>query len=555
MLKGKELLIQIEEPIINALKVLNKTEKKVLICVNDEHKLLGVIADGDIRRALIKGVSIQDSLLHVMNPKPIFVTDQAHPDEAFRLLSKQSPVVPVVDPYNVVVGYYVYKERSDYVPIRERSITILGMGYVGLTLGLVLAEAGFRVKGFDTNDALISKLSRRKPAFYEEGIEDFLKERAENRLTFSYDIRESKSSIYIITVGTPLIKETNEPNIAHIKAALVAIGGTLEAGDLVILRSTVPIGCSRELVVPTLQDLSNMRCGSDFFLSFAPERTAEGAALKELRQNPQIIGAYDPISYEMTARLFHEITPSVIDVGSLEAAEMAKLLDNTFRDHLFAYSNFVAQLAERLGVDFHKIASAVNYGYERNMIPRPSPGVAGPCLSKDPYIMKKAFEKFDLDSSLIDATRKINESGPAMVKEKCERLLMKAGKRLENVKKIGLVGMAFKGNPETSDMRDSTSVMFLKQLPNLSSVVAFDPVVPRRDLEGLGVRTVAAEEVFDGSDLVVILNNHRSYAKWPIHTLLDKMNKPAVFIDTWRVFDPITLKRIPGIIYGGVGND
>jgi len=376
MLKGKELLIQIEEPIINALKVLNKTEKKVLICVNDEHKLLGVIADGDIRRALIKGVSIQDSLLHVMNPKPIFVTDQAHPDEAFRLLSKQSPVVPVVDPYNVVVGYYVYKERSDYVPIRERSITILGMGYVGLTLGLVLAEAGFRVKGFDTNDALISKLSRRKPAFYEEGIEDFLKERAENRLTFSYDIRESKSSIYIITVGTPLIKETNEPNIAHIKAALVAIGGTLEAGDLVILRSTVPIGCSRELVVPTLQDLSNMRCGSDFFLSFAPERTAEGAALKELRQNPQIIGAYDPISYEMTARLFHEITPSVIDVGSLEAAEMAKLLDNTFRDHLFAYSNFVAQLAERLGVDFHKIASAVNYGYERNMIPRPSPGVA-----------------------------------------------------------------------------------------------------------------------------------------------------------------------------------
>jgi len=249
------------------------------------------------------------------------------------------------------------------------------------------------------------------------------------------------------------------------------------------------------------------------------------------------------------------VTNSVIDVGSLEAAEMAKLIDNTYRDHVFAYSNLMSLLAERLNINFHKLADAVNFGYKRNMIPKPSPGVGGPCLSKDPYILKTVMEKFAINADLLAVTRRINEYGPLHVKEKLERLLRRVGKSLDTAGKICIIGLAFKGEPETSDMRDSTSLRFLDLLPNKKVVYAYDPIVPKSNIESLGISSASLQEAFKDADAAVILNNHKSYCKWKIDKLLDSMNKPAVFIDTWHNYEPLTFKRQKGILYGGLGND
>ena len=137
---------------------------------------------------------------------------------------------------------------------------------------------------------------------------------------------------------------------------------------------------------------SNLKVGENLFWHFV-ERTAEGKAIEELKNLPQIIGGYCQRSTEFASRFFNEYTHTIIDVNDLESSEMCKLLDNTYRDTVFAYSNQMAMLSEKLGLNLSKLVDKVNIGYERNKIPKPSPGVGGPCLTKDPYILNYNFQK------------------------------------------------------------------------------------------------------------------------------------------------------------------
>ncbi|MGE4503953.1 MAG: nucleotide sugar dehydrogenase, partial [Desulfovibrionaceae bacterium] len=469
MIKEQDILIRPEATIIEALKQLNATRKKHLIVVGpDEHgdgALLGVLTDGDIRRSIIESADLELPVKRVMNARPVKVSEQATPDEVARLLTARLSILPVVDAHGRFVGYHSAQRKLYRDPIRDRSVTILGMGYVGLTLGIVLADSGFRVYGYDVNRDLVRRLEKGLSPFYEQGLSKYLALHAGQGLKFRSELEEARSDVYIITVGTPLLPGTKKPDVGYLEAALTDIGRVLQAGNLVILRSTVPVGTCAGKAIPILERESGLTCGKDFMLSFAPERTAEGRALKELRTNPQIVGSNDPLAYRVTAELFNTFTSTTIDVGSLEAAELCKLIDNTFRDHVFAYANNLAPLAEKLGLNITDLFDAVNLLYSRNAIPRPSPGVGGPCLSKDPFILRMAFDEHGLDPGLLMDVRRINEAGPAHLAQKLRQLLARAGKTIEGCEKIVLVGLAFKGEPETSDLRDSTALWFLDELP------------------------------------------------------------------------------------------
>lgn len=554
MITEHDILIHRRQTVLHALKQLTETKKKHLIVVNGDNQLKGVLTDGDIRRFLIENADLGMEVGEVMNKRPVVVTEQANRQEIQRLLSSRMGIIPVVDEQGRYVGYHSHQRNVFRDPIRNRSITILGMGYVGLTLGIILADSGFRVWGFDTNKQLVQQLGRAEAPFFEHGLDGYLQQHCNRNLKVTDDLNRAKSDIYIITVGTPLRSQAKQPDIGYIEAALASIGKVLQAGNLVVLRSTVPVGTCRKVAIPILERESGLTCGKDFMLSFAPERTAEGRALKELRHNPQIVGSADPLAYRLTAELFNTFTSTIIDVGSMEGAELCKLIDNTFRDHVFAYANNLAPLSEKLGLNITELFDAVNLLYNRNAIPKPSPGVGGPCLSKDPHILRLAFEEHGLDPGLLMTVRDVNESGPAHLVRKLGRLLGQAGKSLEGCKKITLVGMAFKGYPETSDLRDSTALWFLDQLPGLDNIHAYDPVVPEADLRALGVTPVAEEEVFKDADAVVILNNHKRYCSWNMPLRLAEMNTPAVFLDTWNTFPPLVFKRRPGIVYGGLGN-
>lgn len=537
-----------------ALRLIEDNYEKTLICVDDSGAFVGVVVDGDVRRGLLKGYTLDDSVMKVVNRKALSVNEFMDFVRIEELLKNvRYKVIPVVDSRKRIKGYYSKKRLlSQKFDIRERRVTIVGMGYVGMTLGCVLAESGFVVKGFDVHRGLIDTINNKKMPFYEYGLQNYLDDYVGRNLRVTDSIESAVGDVYIITVGTPFDKKTMRPEIGHIIRAVRMLCGVIKKDDVVVLRSTVPVGCSRNTVIRMIQEERGLTCGKDYSLAFAPERTAEGVALQELKKNPQIIGAFDRRSFEISAQIFNTFTRTIIEVTSLEAAELCKLIDNTFRDHLFSFSNMLVPLTEKLGLDIREIIDAVNFGYPRNRIASPSPGVGGPCLVKDPYLLKSVFDGVGIDAPLIRAVREINESGHTFLCDKLVAQLRKLNKDLAG-SRIALVGIAFKGEPETSDFRDSTSLWFLELLKGKTDVVVYDPVIEPEKLQVLGVPVVDVEAAFLQTDAVVILNNHRSYNNWDIHSLTSRMNKPAVIIDSWNIFGVTTFREVKGVVYVGYG--
>ena len=380
-----------------------------MICVDSSEKFLGVINDGDIRRAILKGAKLNQKIKKFIKTKATFVTDQITEAQASKLVTSRMMVLPVINSFQRVIGYYSFKGKEENFNILSKEVTVIGMSYVGLTLSAILSEVGFRVNGVDTNKNTIKNLNKKIVPFYEKDLRKYIEKNINKKLFFFDKLNNFKTSIFVIAVGTPIGKN-KKPDLRNLKKAVNQIGKILLKNNLVILRSTLPVGTTRKIIIPILEKNSKLKVGEDFSVAFAPERTAEGIALKELKENPQIIGGYDEKSSQKTANFFNTFTHSTVHVESLEAAEFCKLIDNSYRDHRFAFINQFIKFSEKLNLNLTKIVKSVNHGYSRNDIPIPSPGVGGPCLSKDPYILSNDLESLKINSSLIKLSRNTNET-------------------------------------------------------------------------------------------------------------------------------------------------
>ena len=554
MKNPKKILISTNKKIQDALDKLELTQEKLLICINESKKFVGVINDGDIRRAIIKGANLNEKIKKYVNLNASIVTEQISEKEASKLITSRVMVLPVIDSFQNVIGYFSFNGREKNFSLISKEITVLGMGYVGLTLSAVLSQVGFRVNGYDTNKKVIRNLKKKITPFYEKGLKKYIIQNNKKKLFFVDSLKNIKSSIFVISVGTPIDKKKT-PNLKNLKKAAETVGKSLVEGNLIILRSTLPVGITRKLIIPILEKFSKMKAGRDFSVSFAPERTAEGNALNELRENPQIIGGFDEKSSEITANFFNTFTHSIVHVPSLEAAEFCKLIDNTYRDHRFAFVNQFVKFSEKMNLDLTKIVAAVNHGYSRNDIPTPSPGVGGPCLTKDPHILSYNLSQNNISPALIKLSRSINERVVTHVHEKILTGLKKINKEKNKVK-IFIIGMSFKGNPETSDIRNSSSLDLIKKL-KYKNIFIYDALV-KYNLEvykKLNLKISSLKDGFNKADVVIIMNNHKDFYDLDIYNYINSMNKPSIFIDTWHIFDPLEIKQLKGIIYYGVGND
>ena len=346
------------------------------------------------------------------------------------------------------------------------------------------------------------------------------------------------ASVYIITVGTPIIKSSVEPNLDYVSKATLQVAKVLRPGNFVILRSTVPVTTTRKIALPILEKESGLKAGIDFDLAFCPERTIEGKALRELRELPQIIGGINKNSVERASKLFLRSTKNTIDVASIEAAEMLKIMDNTYRDVMFSYSNQMALLCEALGLDMTHLVRAANNGYIRNNIPIPSPGVGGACLSKDPYILASVCKKVGIDDSLFSLGRKINESMPLHICNRMVNELNDMGKSIETAE-ILILGFAFKGNPATSDMRESPTLDLVKILLELGAdLKGHDPLVSENEIKDLGVKFVDLNTGIRSAEIIIIMINHKDYASLNLASLIKKSKKQIIIIDGWHLFEP-----------------
>lgn len=447
------------------------------------------------------------------------------------------------------------QDARSSTPVADEAVCILGLGYVGLTLATVLSDVGYKVTGVDRDEKLILGVRAGKPHFHEKGLEELLKTIARSATppTYLTAMERSCATVYVITVGTPILRPSMQPNLDYVRSATAEVARVLRAGDLVILRSTVPVGTTRAVALPMLEQASGLQAGRDFDLAFCPERTVEGKALRELRELPQIVGGLNRASAERASRLFRRSTQTIVDVGSIESAEMVKIMDNTYRDVMFSYANQMALLCEALDLDLVPLVRAANQGYNRNNIPVPSPGVGGACLSKDPYILASVCERAGVDASLFLLGRRINEFMPVHACNRVERELERCGKTLRGAR-VFVLGFAFKGRPETSDVRDSPTIDLVRVLRERGAQVrGHDPMVTAPEIEALGATACDLESGFDGADAIILMLNHTLYEEMDIARLLERTRKPAVLLDGWHIFNAADLSQVPGITYRCIG--
>ena len=553
MRSAEKILISKNSTIRDAMTLLNKGLEKLLI-VTHKKKFYGVINDGDLRRAILKGRSLNQNIDPIVNKNALTISEQLSENEAYDKINSKILVLPVLNLKNEIKGYYSFKDKNQLFNLKSKKVLIFGMGYVGLTLGATISNLGFNVIGFDKNKKIIKNLKNGKPPFFEKGLEKYIDPKINHNLNYIDKLKNNIASTYICAVGTPVNNKTRKPNINSVVEFSNQLSKILKKDDLIIMRSTIPIGTTRKIVIPILELKSKLKAGRDFHIVCAPERTAEGKAMKELRENPQIIGYINQSSYQKAADLFNTFTKSIIPLPTLESAEFSKLLDNTYRDGIFAFVNQMIPIAEKLKIDLCEVIDAVNHGYSRNNIPKPSPGVGGPCLVKDSYLLKYNFDQFKIKNSLLVNSRQVNQKTVDYLYLKIKNSLKTIGKDFKR-SKIFVIGLAFKGDPETSDLRDSTSIDLIKKIRDKKNLYVYDPVIDKKTIVSLGYNYQNLESGFTKSDVVIFLNNHKSYQELNIFKLIKKMNKPGIIIDTWKIFNPIEIKSIKNILYGGLGFD
>ena len=432
-------------------------------------------------------------------------------------------------------------------------VGIVGLGYVGLTLATVLAEAGNSVIGVEKRPDIVDLTNEGTPHFTETGLPDALAGVTRSKKLVAAEQFDNSFSCdtYIITVGTPLSAD-GVARLDMIEQAARDIAENMRDGALIILRSTVKVGTTRDVVAPILA-----ASGKKFDIAMCPERTLEGKALQELRELPQIIGADDPAVADRAAALFRRLTISIVQVANIETAEIIKLVSNTFRDVQFAFANEVARVCDAFGVSAHEVISAGKLGYNRTNIPLPGL-VGGPCLEKDPHILMESARTRGLEMEITSAGRLVNERQPEetvrFITSEINRRELAAARPL----KINVAGMAFKGMPETSDLRGSMSIKVLDALKKAHPNAEFGLYDPVTTPEVLAAE-FPDEKVFNrfgdavsGASVLVIANNHPSLGTIGPRTITEFISPNGFVFDYWNHFSHLPATEL-GDNYFAVG--
>jgi len=436
-------------------------------------------------------------------------------------------------------------------------IAVVGFGYIGTVIGAVLADRGWPVTGIDVRQTVVDEINLGKTTVPEPGLNELVSNNVQvGRLRATTDFGAvSDNDFIIVTVGTPLGPDF-EPIVDDIKAAARAVGEHLHTGHLVILKSTVPPDTTEKIVRPILEEASGLRAGVDFGLAFCPERLAEGQAIHELTSIPVVVGAVEERSARACSTLWrHALGVDSIVVDDPRTAEMVKLADNLWVDLNVALANELAKVCDRLGMDALQVIEAANTmpkgGRDANIL-RPSMGVGGYCLTKDPWFVNHLGQSVGLDLAIPRTSRTVNDTMPAYTYGLLQQLLADQGKTVES-SRITVLGIAFKNN--TGDCRLTPTKYVVELLEESGCELSIhDPWVGAE--EALGVTkiplTADIETTVEGADALVVLAGHRQFHQIPLSRLAELTTAKCVFLDGRNSFDPAAV-RAAGFVYKGIG--
>ena len=401
----------------------------------------------------------------------------------------------------------------DKIRNEQAVFVVVGLARVGLPLSSVLANSGFNVIGIDVDENKLESIRNSKCPFFDPPLQESLeKSISSGRLTVSKTLQE-KVDVIFLTVGTPSSTE-GSVDYSQLYTAIDEICSINLLQKLIILRSTLPPKTTEDVIIPLLENKTNLKCGKDFALAVCPERILEGKAIKEIYDLPEIIGGVNEISNKIAKEVFLKINnKKEILFTTPTGAELAKLFTNIYRYNIFALANEFAMWSEYYGVDGTEIIKIANHNYERCDIP--IPGFAGgPCLSKDSTFLANniAF------ASIISAAWNLNESIPVHVVNNLKKL---SGNLFD--KKIAVLGIAFKKGSD--DLRNSPSVKLVDILKTTGAQIHIhDPHVKN---------TEALEQVLISPDIVIIATNHKEFNNIKEQI---KNSQPKLIYDVWGLF-------------------
>jgi UDP-N-acetyl-D-mannosaminuronic acid dehydrogenase len=412
-----------------------------------------------------------------------------------------------------------------------RTVSVIGMGYIGLPTCAIFASRGLEVIGVDTNAAVVEKVNRGEIHIVEPDLDGLIQKVVANGKLKAFT-KPQAADAFVIAVPTPITAD-HKPDVTFVMAAARSIAPVIKAGDLVVLESTSPVGTTRQMTAvlaglrPDLKFPTQHGETADVLVAYSPERVLPGKVLTELINNDRSIGGLSKAASARAVSLYSRFVEGDLFITSAESAELVKLTENAFRDVNIAFANELAAVCQELALNVWEVIELANRHPRVNIL-QPGPGVGGHCIAVDPYFIIDAAPK---NTRLMRAAREINSFRPHSVVKDIEALL-EPGRR----QTVACLGLSFK--PNIDDLRESPAIEVVKLLAKVPDIriVAAEPhahALPR-ELDGKGVEFTDALTAIDKADIVVLLVDHRQFGLIDPEALKDKKLVDTRGLWTWR---------------------
>jgi UDP-N-acetyl-D-glucosamine dehydrogenase len=388
-------------------------------------------------------------------------------------------------------------------------LLVIGLGYVGLPLAREASIAGLKVAGFDLNETVVIQLNSGISHVDDVPNADMAEMISRGFYATTLQAEIGAPDTVVICVPTPLSSD-GIPDLAAVRGASELAGSILRPGMLVVLESTSYPGTTDEVVRPLLEKISGLSAGADFWLAFSPERIDPGNKRYGLRNTPKVVGGYTCECTDVAARFYSKLCDEVIKARSSREAEMAKLLENTYRHVNIALVNEMAAFSHELGVDLWdaiRCASTKPFGFQPFY---PGPGVGGHCIPIDPNYLSYKVRSLGYPFRFVELAQEINQRMPLYIADRAAELLNQHAKPMKGAQVL-LLGVTYKS--DISDTRESPIPAIARRLLARGAQLAYhDPYVPEWHVDGTQVRrTDDLEDEIKAADLVIFLQDHRVY--------------------------------------------
>ncbi len=392
---------------------------------------------------------------------------------------------------------------------REIIVGVVGLGYVGLPLAVEKAKAGFKTIGFDVQEKKVKMVNEGHNYIGDVVDSDLSKLVDEGKLQATTDFSFVKDVDFIaICVPTPLDAH-QEPDISYVKKSTEEISKYLKPNTMVVLESTTYPGTTEELIKPILEKGSNLKCGTDFYLGFSPERVDPGNLIYKTKNTPKVVGAIGEDAAEVISKMYSAVLEGEIyTVSSPAIAEMEKILENTYRNINIGLVNELSRLCNKMGISIWEVIDAAKtkpYGYQAFY---PGPGLGGHCIPLDPYYLTWKAREYGFHTTLIENSMVINDSQPEYCIERAMHILNRHKKAI-NGAKILVLGVAYK--QDIDDYRESPALVVIDNLNKVGAEVEFyDPWVSEYRRHGKVFYSIKElnPEVIASYDLVMVTCAH-----------------------------------------------